>query len=141
MRSRLQKNPEYWVWAAMLQRCRNPRCRIYPLYGGRGITVCERWTDVRNFMADMGPRPEGGTLDRIDNDGNYEPGNCRWATPAIQSANTRRAKFLTLNGETRQLHEWAAHLGLTAGALCTRIKRWGVEKALSTPVYDYMRRY
>lgn len=79
--------PTYWSWSGMLSRCRDPRNASYRRYGARGITVCERWHDFLNFLADMGPRPEGKTLDRINGDGNYEPGNCRWATKAEQSAN------------------------------------------------------
>lgn len=73
----------------MLQRCTNPNDPAYRHYGGRGITVCERWQSFENFLADMGERPEGLTLDRTDNEGNYEPGNCKWATRAQQSANRR----------------------------------------------------
>ena len=80
---------EYRVWWAMKQRCENPRGQRYPDWGGRGISVCKRWQDFANFFADMGKRPGGLTLDRIDNDGNYEPGNCRWTTPAEQMRNRR----------------------------------------------------
>lgn len=76
-------------WVSMLQRCKNSRRKDFPDYGGRGIKVCERWSDYVNFLADMGERPEGMTLDRIDVNGDYEPSNCRWATPSDQQRNKR----------------------------------------------------
>lgn len=86
--------PEFRSWLAMRQRCYYTKHAKYPRYGGRGIKVCDRWRDsFANFLADMGPRPAGTTLDRIDNDGHYTPGNCRWATPAQQMENRTRSSF------------------------------------------------
>lgn len=88
--SRLHTSPTYFSWMAMLQRCTNPRATAWKNYGGRGIKVCERWRSFDNFLADMGERPEGKTLDRWPNpDGGYEPGNCQWSTPKEQSAHRR----------------------------------------------------
>lgn len=129
--------PGYNSWVQMKQRCFNTRSRWYPSYGGRGITVCDRWRDdFHAFISDMGPRPTPEhSIDRIDNDGNYEPGNCRWATQLEQRRNVRPHAYwrITFRGETRDLKGWASHLGLSVSALRTRIKRWGVERALTIP--------
>lgn len=93
------KKSTYKIWQGMHQRCFNPQAHGYSRYGGRGITVCERWNDYENFLVDMGDRPDGTSLDRIDNDGHYEPANCRWATPKQQS-NNRAPTFLDLTGST-----------------------------------------
>ncbi len=88
-----EHSPTYGTWATMLSRCRNSHFHKYKDYGARGITVCDRWLTFENFLADMGERPKGRSIDRINNDGNYEPGNCRWATPQEQRQNQRpRAK-------------------------------------------------
>jgi hypothetical protein len=112
----------YEVWRAMRRRCLNPNDKGYYLYGARGISICERWSSFTAFEADMGERPPNTSIDRINNNGNYEPGNCRWATPAQQQTNTRRNRLLTLEGRTMNYAEWAQELGVRRG----QIRRWAV---------------
>ena len=125
--------PTYRIWKAMRVRCHNPRQASYPRYGGRGITVCQRWNDFANFLADMGERPPGCSIDRINNDGNYEPGNCRWASPQTQADNSRRPTMLTFDGKTMSLSAWARHLGINVTTLLERLEKWPREEALSRP--------
>ncbi len=131
-------SPEYVVWAGMIQRCTDPACKSYPRYGGRGITVCARWRhSFENFLADMGPRPGPAySIDRIENDGNYEPGNCRWATEEEQRRNTRRNRFIEFNGVQKTMTEWERSLGMRRGTLQARLDqhRWPLELAITTPV-------
>lgn len=124
---------EYGIWTNMLTRCGNPRNKAFRRYGGRGITVCERWrNDFAAFLADMGPRPSPKhSVDRINNDGDYEPSNCRWATTQEQCRNTRRNVRLTLDGRTMTQREWAVELGIHDSTLFGRIKRNGALAALT----------
>ncbi len=126
----------YNAWAAALQRCYNPSVRNFGRYGGRGITVCERWHKFDNFLADMGEPPSPKhSLDRINNNGHYEPSNCRWATIETQANNTRTNVFLTFNNETHTIIEWSKKLNINHVALSWRINNhWPVEKALTTPI-------
>lgn len=119
----------------MRYRCCKPTKSNYEFYGGRGIKVCERWMTFENFYEDMGDPPPGCTLDRIDTDGHYEPGNCRWATRKEQANNTRRNVLLTLAGRTQTLTQWSEEVGLKVGTLWSRvfIKKWSVEKSLTVP--------
>lgn len=127
-------SPEYRVWAAMLDRCRLKTDAGYKNYGGRGIEVCDRWYDFANFYSDMGPRPSGYTIDRINNDGNYEPGNCRWATRAEQNRNSRNCHWLTVDGETKLIIDWSRQYGIGEGIIRTRLIRgWSVEDAVKLP--------
>lgn len=113
----------YQAWYSMRYRCRNPKCKEYARYGGRGIRVCDRWQVFSNFLADMGIPPAGLSIDRIDNDGNYEPSNCRWATPLQQSHNSRRPKWLTINGVSRSQLAWARELGVHKSTVTRWIQR------------------
>jgi hypothetical protein len=133
---RKRKSPMYRVWLAMTERCRNPNNRKFAIYGGRGIRVCERWLVFKNFLADMGERPSSmHTLERRDNNGNYEPGNVRWATYKEQARNTRTNRLLTFNGKTQCAAAWEEEMGLRRGAIRQRLDQdgWSVEKAITTP--------
>lgn len=129
-------NPTYRSWQAMRTRCNNPNRKAYKDYGGRGITVCERWDSYKNFVEDMGERPEGKTLDRMDNDGNYEPDNCRWATRQEQSENTRRTRLIEYTGKSQSLRTWCRELDLNYKAIWNRLyqQKWSVKRAFETPI-------
>lgn len=130
------KTPEYSTWKNIVSRCTNPKTRKWEEYGGRGIKVCDRWREsFAAFLADVGLRPsKQHTIERKDNDGNYEPGNVCWATRAQQSRNKRNNRWLTFQGETLCIRDWGLKLGLSRTALNMRIQRgWSVEKALTTP--------
>lgn len=114
----------------MLNRCDNPRNKDYPRYGARGIKVCDRWQKFENFFADMGERPQGMSIDRYpNNNGNYEPGNCRWATPRQQSGNKRNSVYVILNGAKICAAEAARRLGRTRTNLAKVAKRHGSYQA------------
>jgi hypothetical protein len=120
----------------MKGRCHNPRIPNWADYGGRGITVCERWFSYANFLADMGRRPTRyHSLDRINNEGPYAPENCRWATRREQSGNMRKNVFLTWNGKTQIIADWNRELGFAEGIITTRLRcGWSPERIFTTPV-------
>lgn len=127
---------EYRAWDTMIRRCYNPTTESYRTHGARGIKVCDRWRqDFRNFFADMGLKPSPKhELDRKDNDGNYEPGNCQWATHSQQMRNRRTSRVLTVMGVSRTLAEWTELLGVSSSTIRERLRRgWSQEKAVSTP--------
>jgi hypothetical protein len=127
---------EYKAWEKMKHRCQQPSNPRYVRYGGRGISVCQRWMSYENFIADMGRRPSHRhSLERINNDGNYEPANCRWATPAEQMQNTKTTKLITFGGVTLSMAGWAKKLGLAQHTLTGRIHRgWTLERVLTPPL-------
>jgi hypothetical protein len=130
----------YNSWRAMAVRCSDPSCRNYGRYGARGITVCERWRKFENFLADMGERPKGTTLDRVNSNGNYDPGNCRWATPKSQARNRQSNRLLSFRGETRCATEWAELLGINRTTIERRLHYgWPIERALTHPVRPHQK--
>lgn len=134
------KSPEYRIWSRIKDRCNNPNSDCYDGYGGRGITLDPSWEIFENFYTAMGPRPSPNhSIDRIDNNKGYSKENCRWATSKEQSRNKRSNRYLTLNGKTLLLVEWAEKLNCSPRAIQQRIDYygWSVEKALTTPVKKY----
>lgn len=134
----MHRTPTHRTWKAMLDRCLNLNAHGYENYGGRGILVCDQWLRFSNFFADMGLRPKGTTLDRIDTNGNYEPGNCRWADKKTQRRNSRqRMHYMTIGIETLCLSDWCKRLGLRENLVRYRLsKGWSVEKSLSSSRYN-----
>lgn len=134
-----KQTPEYRAWRSMFQRCYDETCEAYERYGGRGIKVCKRWRDsYRAFLKDVGRKPSSQyTLNRIDNNRGYEPGNVEWATKKSQARNTanvERAIRLKFKGEKLTLLEWGERLGLHAETIRKRLNRgWTVAEALNTP--------
>lgn len=125
-----------WVWSDMKGRCLNPNHHQYKDYGGRGISVCERWLSFANFKEDMEPRPEGMLLDRVDNNGPYSPANCRWATRKEQNSNRRNCIYVDDAGERITLKEYCRRHSLTYRPIVKRIqdRGWPIDLALSVPV-------
>lgn len=132
-------SPEYITWSGMLSRCFSPKNKDYPRYGGRGIDVCSRWRhSFENFCGDMGHRPDGKTLDRIDVNGDYSADNCRWATPKEQGRNRRNNVVYTINGKTQNLSAWAEETGIKRSTIQARINKYGMtlEEAIEPVEYN-----
>lgn len=123
-------------WAAMKGRCYRKKDKSFHDYGARGIRVCERWLhSFQNFLEDMGPKPSANyTIERINNNGHYEPGNCRWATRREQRRNTRKTRLFFFRGESKILSDWCEEFGLKVSFVQNRLKLgWSIEDALTTP--------
>lgn len=123
------------IWSSMIARCKYASQQNYKYYGGRGISVCDRWLVFENFLEDMGDRPSSDhSIDRINSDGNYEPTNCRWATRTMQSTNKTNTRMATKDGVTKPCAEWDREYGLYPGTVGRRISfGWSEEKAIVTP--------
>ena len=134
--------PLFVIWRAMHNRCTNPKDKRYPRYGGRGIAVCERWHDVHNFMADMTEGYEKGLqLDRIDNDGQYEPGNCKWSTTKQQTRNYSRNVVLEHAGKRMCVIDWSIEVGISAKVIYERVAAgWSAKDALTKPPNSAVKR-
>ncbi len=127
-------SPTYTSWRAMMQRSHSGSSKDAVRYLARGITVCDRWLSFETFLADMGERPAGTTLDRINNAKGYEPGNCRWATQRVQSQNKTTARLVTANGETLNVAEWARRMGVSRQVIRHRLEAgWKPELAVTLP--------
>lgn len=129
-------SPTYLSWQRMKSRCLNPNAVDFTRYGGRGIRVCERWKQsFESFLADIGERPDGMQIDQIDNNGHYEPSNCRWVTKKQNARNRSSNVLLTVDGVTRTATEWGEETGLGSAAVIRRAKAgWSPEKAVKTPL-------
>lgn len=129
----MQAAPEYSCWRSLLSRCRNPKNPGYRIYGGRGIKVCRRWWKFENFYADMGPRPSPEhSIDRIDNDGNYEPGNCRWATRKEQRRNQSTNRIVVYRGRKMTLAEACEQAAVPYDCAYSRLRRgWSSERTFA----------
>ncbi len=129
------KQTQAWVcWMSINQRCHNKNRKDFSSYGGRGINICERWSKFENFIEDMGHPPDGMSIDRKDTNGNYEPGNCRWATSTEQGRNKRNNRNISIEGITATLSEWSEIYGISGTTVSDRIKRgWSESDAIKTP--------
>lgn len=129
---------EYNTWTRMKNRCCNHKSSDYKHYGGRGIKVCDKWVNsFESFLADMGKRPKGMSIDRIDVNGDYCPENCRWADNITQMNNRTNNKYLTYKSQTKTMSEWAREKGLSPGTLLARLKRgWSIEESLETRLIE-----
>lgn len=134
------RTPEYFAWRSMKQRCSDPAVENYYRYGGRGIRVCEQWNGPESFeafLSDVGLRPSSShTLERIDNNGNYEPGNVRWATAKENARNRSDNRLITFRGETLTLVEWSEKTGIKQATLTSRIdqRKWTIKDAFTKTV-------
>jgi hypothetical protein len=131
-------HPLYGAWLKIADRCYNPNCKCYRHYGGRGIEMCQRWRDsFEAFLSDMGERPCGCEIDRIDNNGPYSPENCHWVTHEKNMRNTRRNRLVTIDGETKCVAEWCELYGIPQSVVGSRMNSYGWDdvKAITTPCH------
>lgn len=129
------KQDIYSIWDSMIARCDRPSRKDFHRYGGSGISVCDRWKTFQNFYNDMGDRPDGMSIDRIDNTKGYHPDNCRWATAKTQARNQSKNRLITYGGRTQCLSAWAEEIGMSSISLQSRLDRgWSVERSIEEPI-------
>jgi hypothetical protein len=128
-----QRTRTYRIWCAMISRCENQKTPMYKHYGGRGIKICTAWrASFEAFLRDMGECPPGLSIDRLDNDGNYQPENCRWASALEQAQHTSRSRYLEFEGQMKTISEWSRVTGINALTIYNRLKRgWSIQRALT----------
>lgn len=126
-KTNISKHPLYHLWVNLRGRCYTKSNHKYYMYGGRGVRVCKEWDSFEQFVKDMGPRPSPAhSVDRIDTNGNYEPGNCRWATPKQQQRNTRQNVYIEIDGETRVMMDWCMKYGASPSTVKNRVRKMGM---------------
>jgi hypothetical protein len=131
----VKRSGTYRSWAAMLSRCTDENSADYKRYGARGISVCQHWSKFESFLADMGEKPTGCSIDRIDNDAGYSPSNCRWANKKQQARNTRNNTMITINGASRCISEWSEVSGIKSSSISYRLNNgWCPEDAVFHPL-------
>lgn len=137
-----RESHEYWIWNMVVQRCTNPNVKNWSDYGGRGITVCDEWLKFENFFADMGKRPTiKHSIERVDNNSGYSPGNCRWATREDQAKNKRNNRAIELFGVSKHLAEWAREYGISHTLILSRLRSgWSEVDAITKPPRRIVRR-
>lgn len=134
----LSKTRTYSSWKSMVERCCCPSNKDFPRYGAQGIKVCPRWRKFENFFADMGERPSGCSIDRFpDNTGNYEPGNCRWASISEQAFNKKSTRVFEFNGVVDSITGWASRLGLSPTCMAKRLRKWPLHRAFTEAPRDH----
>lgn len=125
-----KRSRAYGIWSGMLARCGIESATGFAQYGGAGVMVCERWHTFPNFLADMGEPPTGMSIDRIENERGYEPGNCRWATSQTQNENRRSVRLISFDGKSMNVTQWAAHLGINKSTLLEALDKHPLDFAL-----------
>lgn len=134
----MSRDKTYFCWQGMKNRCKNKNDVNYKNWGGRGIKICDEWMKFENFYRDMCDRPEGKTLDRIDNNKGYCKENCRWATPKEQLNNKRNNRLLTFNGRTMTVSQWSRNLNIPKTTIFTRLQRgWDINRALQNKNFKF----